>query len=301
MVLTLFCYLGLFAWNARTGYLDTIAERSGLEIVSHVLSPLVWVKDNIADTWNSYFALVDVAEENTRLRRELRRAEAAATLAAEDRAELTRLRDLLSLEAMKEYPGFGARVIAMRFGPQSVLKTMTVNKGFLDGAIAGTPVVSQNGVVGRVLRSAPSAATILLLTDPGFRLAVISQQSRTPGIAVGASSGQHLLEVTYVSQTANLAEGELLITAGVDGAFPKGIPVGIVTKVTPGTETLFKKVLATPVVNLDRVEEVVLLQHEGSGPPLIQRDSPEAGAPFMLPVPQGNATMGAPDSPEANN
>ena len=297
MVFAFFCYLGLFAWNARTGYLDTIAERSGLEIVGHVLSPLVWVRDGIADGWNHYFALVDVAEENSRLRHELRRAETAATLTAEERAELIRLRDLLKLEALKGYPGFGARVIAMRFGPLSALKTITVNKGFLDGAIAGTPVVAQNGVVGRVLRSAPNASTVLLLTDPGFRLAVISQQSRTPGIAVGSANGRHLLEVTYVSQTANLAEGEVLVTAGVDGAFPKGIPVGVVTKVTPGNETLFQKVQAVPAVNLDRgVEEVILLQHEGSGPPLIQRDSPEDDTPLLPPMPQGNATAGTADA-----
>ena len=290
MVFAFFCYLGLFAWNARTGYLDTIAERSGLEIVSHILSPIVWVKDGIADSWNHYFALVDVAEENSRLRHEMRRLEAAVVLTGEERAELLRLRGLLKLEALKEHPGFGARVIAMRFGPQAGLKTVTINKGFLDGAIAGTPVVTQNGVVGRVLRSAPSASTVLLLTDPGFRLAVVSQQSRTPGIVVGASSGQHLLEVTYVSQTATLAEGELLLTAGVDGAFPKGIPVGTVTKVTPGNETLFQKVLATPTVNLDRMEEVLLLQNEGSGPPLIQRDAPESGAPLLPPASQSNAT-----------
>ena len=277
----------------RTGYLDTIAERSGLEIVGHVLSPITWIKDSVAETWNHYFALVDVAEENSRLRHELRRAEAAAVLAAEEKAELLRLRRLLTLEALTEHSGFGARVIAMRFGPQSVLKTLTVNKGFLDGAIAGTPVVAYNGVVGRVLRSAPNASTVLLLTDPGFRLAVISQQSRTPGIAVGASSSDHLLEVTYVSQTANLQEGELLITSGVDGAFPKGVPVGIVTKVTPGAETLFQKVTAQPIVSLDRLEEVVLLQDYGGGPPLVQRDAPEQSAPFLPPVPHTNST-GAP-------
>jgi rod shape-determining protein MreC len=258
----------------RTGYLDTITERSGLEIVEHVLSPLTWIQDGIASVWQRYFALVDVAEENVRLRRELLRAEAAAVLAAEERAEIRRLRDLLQIKDLEERPGFGARVIAMRFGPQSALKTLTVNKGFADGAIAGTPVVSHSGVVGRVLRAAPGAATVLLLTDPGFRLAVISQKSRTPGIVMGTPLGLHQLEVAYVPQTASLEEGELLVTAGVDGVFPKGIPVGVVTRIAPGAESMFPTVQARPVADLDRLEEVILLLRQGDGPPLIRRDPP---------------------------
>jgi rod shape-determining protein MreC len=242
--------------------------------VSHVLSPLVWIKDGIVSVWAHYFALVEVAEENIRLRAELRRAEAAAILAAEERAEILRLRKLLQIQPLEEVPGFGARVIAMRFGPQAALKTLTVNKGFADGALAGTPVVCEAGVVGRVLRSAPNAATVLLLTDPGFRLAVVSQKSRTPGIAVGALRSRHQLEVTYVSQTANLEEGELLVTSGVDRAFPKGIPVGVVTKITPGAETLFPTVLARPAADLDSLEEVVMLRPRDEGPALIRRDDP---------------------------
>jgi len=159
-----------------------------------------------------------------------------------------------------------------------VLKTFTVNKGFLDGAIVGTPVVTQNGVVGRVLRTAPHASTVLMVTDPGFRLAVISQKSRTPGILTG-SAGSGRLEVAYIAQTAVLSVGEALITAGVDGSFPKGIPVGIVTQVTPSNETLFQRVHALPVVNLEALEEVLLLQGAGTAPPLLER--------LLSPVEQG--------------
>lgn len=306
-MVALFLYLGLFAWNARTGYLDTMAERTGLEIVGYILSPVVWVKDQCAAYWRRYIALIDVAEENTRLRTELRAAQATATLTVEERAELERLRTLLRLEALHERPGFAARVIAKRFGPQAVLKTFTVNKGFLDGAIVGTPVVSEAGVVGRILRTAPHAATVLMLTDPGFRLAVISQDSRTPGILTGSTGNQRRLEVAYVAQNAQIAPGELLITAGVDGGFPKGIPVGIVTQVTPGNEILFLQVHATPLVDLEHLEEVILLQEEGSGPPLLERlPDPVDPDPLLPPGSQlppqeaGNKPQGEPQSGAAN-
>ena len=287
LVFLLFCYLGLFTWNARTGYLDTIAERTGLEIVYYVLSPVIWLKDQAVGAWSDYIALVGVAEENARLREELRRAHFQLTLNVEERAELARLRDLLRLDALHEQPAFAARIIAKRFGPQAVLQTFTVNKGYLDGAIVGTPVVTHDGAVGRVLRAAPHASTVLMVTDPGFRLAVISQKSRTPGILTGSTgSGRHM-EVAYVSQTAEISVGETLITAGVDGRFPKGIPVGIVTLVSPGNEILFQQVHARPVVNLAALEEVLLLQGIGTAPPLLERlQSPVA--PERLPPPDGN-------------
>lgn len=259
--------------------------------MGYILSPVVWVKDQCTNAWKDYIALVGVAEENTRLREELRAAHGLANLTAEERAELERLRNLLRLDALYEQPAFAARVIAKRFGPQAVLKTFTVNKGYLDGAIAGTPVVTQEGVVGRVLRTAPHAATVLMVSDPGFRLAVISQKSRTPGILTGSSSPDRRLEVAYVSQTAQISVGETLVTAGVDGAFPKGIPVGVVSMVSPGNEILFQQVHAQPVVNLDLLEEVLLLQQTGSAPLLRKRlDKP---AEENSPIPYPNETNSA--------
>jgi rod shape-determining protein MreC len=257
----------LFTWNARTGYLDTVAERTGLEFMGYVLSPFIWIGDQCTDLWRRYIALIDIAEENALLRDELRRAHLAANHAAEEKAELERLRRLLQVEALRERPGFAARVIAKRFGPEAVLKTFTVNKGFLDGAVVGTPVVTEQGVVGRVLRAAPHAATVIMLTDPGCRLAVITRESRTPGILSGALDGR--LEVAYVSQTAQIAPGDILVTSGVDGAFPKGLPVGRVTQVMPGNETLFQQVQAQPLVDLNYLEEVVLLQQAEDGAPLL--------------------------------
>lgn len=263
--------MGLFTWNARTGQLDALAERTGLEFISYVLSPVAWVSDKAYDLWNRYIALIDVAEENAYLREELHKTRISAILNAEEKAELDRLRSLLQVDALNKRPGIAARVIAKRFGPKAVLKTFTVNKGYLDGAIVGTPVITDRGVVGRVLRTSPHAATVITLTDPGFRLAVISRESRTPGILSGTNGPEPKLEVAYVAQTAHISPGDTLITSGMDGSFPKGLPVGIVTNVSPGSETLFQQIQAHPLVDVDYIEEVILLQQENDGPPLLGR------------------------------
>jgi rod shape-determining protein MreC len=253
------------------------------------------VKDQCAAYWRDYLALIDVAEENERLRDDLRRARNYANLVAEDRAELERLRKLLQLEALHERPAFAARVIAWRFGPQAAHNTFTVNKGYLDGAIVGTPVVTNSGVVGRVLRAAPHAATVLMLTDPGFRLAVVSQQSRTPGIVTGSSGEARRLELAYVAQNAQIVPGEVLITSGLDGAFPKGVPVGIVTSVTPGNESLFLQVHAQPLIDHERLEEVLMLRRTGSGPPLLD-PLPDPSEMFPPQPPSENGQEPAPST-----
>ena len=265
----------------RTGYLDTLAERSGLEIVGLVLSPVDWVVDTCSETWSDYVALVGVAEENARLRAEALRLERALNDAVEDRSELARLRRLLDIKALQESPGFGARVVGGRMGPQAVLQTVIIDKGYADGALVGAPVVAPNGVVGRVIRTAPHVSTVLLLTDPDFRLAVVGSQSRTPGVLAGSHTDGTDLEVLFVAQNAGIAAGELLVTSGSDGVFPKGIPVGLVTSVQPGGETLFKVVHAQPLVPTDHLEEVVVLGPP-DGVPLMPKPVPS----FVGPLPQ---------------
>jgi len=266
--------------------MDAVAETTGLEVVGYVLSPFIWIGDKCSTLLDRYIALVSVAEENEQLREELRRTRHESAFNAEDKAELARLRRLLHLEALYQRPGVAARVIARRFGPQSALKTFTVDKGYLDGAVAGTPVVTELGVVGRILRASPHAATVIVLTDPGFRVAVITREGRTPGIVGGASGTEQKLDVTYVAQTAHISPGDTLITSGMDEIYPKGIPVGIVTKVMPGNETLFLQVQAKPLVDIDYLEEVILLRAVGDGQPVLALPPlPDAGAALDLTLP----------------
>lgn len=277
-----------------------MAERSGLEIVSYILSPVTWVQEQCSGIWRHYLYLVDVSEENDRLKEELDRAKALTNLTLEERSELARLRTLLRLEALTTNPAFGAHVIAKRFGPQAVLKTFTVDKGYVDGALVGTPVVTQAGVVGRILRTAPHAATVLMLTDASFKITVIGQDSRTPGVLGGSASGD-TLNVAYVPQNLPMQVGEVLITAGVDGLFPKGVPVGVVTEVALGNEILFQQVKAKPCVDLRRLEEVLLLKPQGSGPPLLERlPDPVEQGPALPPDAPSPLSL-APGAPLAQN
>ena len=291
IVLVFFGYLALYTWNSRTGFLDAFATNSGLEATRHILRPAVWVKETVSAHWREYLALVDVAGENARLREELRRAEQFLASVREDQAELARLRALAAFQTPEGWTPLGTRIVAGRFGPLAALESVMLDRGFATGAAPGTPLATHKGVVGQVLRASPHASTALLLTDPGFRVAVISQESRVPGVLAG--SGARLpLEVRYVAQNAQLKVGELLITSGLDSEFPKGIPVAKVLAVQPGDETLFQQVQAAPVVQLEEVEEALLLIPPQDMRPSRLRAYPPATNATNTTVVRHNATAG---------
>lgn len=223
-----------------------------------MLLPGTTLKNAISTQWNHYVALIDVAEENARLRDEASRTEHYLASVHEDLAELGRLRALLGIAAPDGWNTLGTRVIAGRFGPGSSLETLMIDRGFASGAAVGTPLATHKGLVGRVFRAAPHIATVLLITDQTFKVPVITSESRVPGVLVGGGP-RAWLEVRYVAPNASVSVGETLVTSGIEGSCPKGIPVARVVSVEPGTQTLFQHIQAEPFASLESVEEALLL------------------------------------------
>lgn len=256
--LLMVCFLALYTWDARTGHLSRFFSMSGLELTRHVLYPGVWLKDRATDFSDSYLALSDVAKENARLIEELGAARSALMRAQEEQHELARLRDLLDLPSVLPWEKTGSRVIAGKFGPQAALNSIMLNKGFLGGATPGAPVISASGLVGRVRHVSPNSSTVLLITDPSFRVSVIGQQSRVRGILSGAGENNPLL-VQYVAPNTNMLPGEFLICSGIDGIMPKGMPAARVSTVLYDKDALFPHITAEPLANLSKLEEVMVL------------------------------------------
>lgn len=269
----LILFLGMFTWNQRTRALDDFAGMLELEVTGTVLSFVHAVESGISETWDHYFDLVGVREENQRLKARLEELEARMMAAGEDLAELRRLRKLLELPVDEAWKPVGARVLAGRMGPNGLLDSITINRGYSTGGRPGTPVVTQLGLVGRVLRASPHSATVLLLTDPGSRIAVFSQEGRVSGILAGQGVHQHL-EVRFAQLGTPVSPGEVLVTSGLDGKYPKGIPVARVISAEPSNYNQFLTIKAQPLVDLRNLEEVLLLESTGivrpnlpSGPP----------------------------------
>jgi rod shape-determining protein MreC len=269
LILALFFYLGLFTWNLRTGVLDRLAGNTGLEFVGWVLKPGVWTYDQCVRLWERYIYLVGVEEENERLQERIQGMTLELSRYEEYAAETIRLRRLLKFSPPQMWTMEGARIISQKMGPGAVLKTVLLDKGWFSGVKVNTPVAVPEGVVGRVLKTSPSSATALLLTDPNSKIPVLGQVSRTTGILTGRGSGR-AMALNYVPLNDPLDVDETLITSGLAGIFPKGMPVARITSIERSKISLFQTVQAEPLVSLKDIEEVLLLlKHEARFPPAL--------------------------------
>ena len=278
----------MYTWNQRTRMLDDFAANVGLELTGAVLAPLRTLQDAAREIWQRYFDLVNVREENRRLKARLEDLEARLEACGEPLAELARLRQLVDLPKDPGWKPVGARVLAGRMGPNAVLASIVINRGYMTGGRPNTPVITNKGLVGRILRASPHTANALLLTDPGSRVAVAAQTSRALGILTGRGTDRPL-EVNFVRRDADIRQGDILITAGLDQKFPKGIPAARVVSVAPSDYTQFLAVEAEPLVDLHQLEEVVLL--EPTGVARLPEEPGDAPAEFVgPPAPQKTVT-----------
>lgn len=256
-------FLGVYTWNQRTGHWDRLCASLGLEFSGGVMRGIRAVETSVVGFWEEYVDLREVKHRNEALERRVQKLEQELASSAEDMAELARLRRLLNLDYPMAWPAVASRVLAQRMGPNAALDTVMLSSGYLSGAAAGTPVTSWQGVVGRVLKAGPGTSVVLLLTDTGSRVSVLTSEGRVQGILAGGGPG-HPLELRFVRQNAPVRVGEMLVTSGVDSVYPKGIPVARITAVSRGgssrSGSSLLEIQAEPLADFLHLEEVFLLQ-----------------------------------------
>jgi len=259
LVAGLFVYLSLYTWNLRSGHLTRLSTYSGLDSVGMVLRPGKSLGGMAEGFVERYVSLVGLKQQNETLETEVK-ALRLEIMTLRERAEATeRVEKLLAFSEPPEWRREGARVIAHRVGPTAILETILVDRGKTSGALEDTPVLSTEGVVGRIYRAGFTVSTVLLLIDPSSRVAVVGRDNRAAGIVYGMGADEKLM-VKYIGLTSTIAQGEILVSSGMDGVYPKGLPVARVTSVKREEGTLFMDVQAEPLVDILRLEEVLLLK-----------------------------------------
>jgi len=211
---------------------------------------------NAVDAVGSWYGfLVHTEQENKRLKEEVEHLRLDNSVLNELLLENERLR--ASLDFLKRQPPSAilVQVIGKDISPAS--STVTINKGSDSGIRKDMAVITSTGVVGKIQAVLPGTSKVLLLTDPGSTLAVRVQRNREEGLLEGKLVNCAL---KYVSYYADIQEGDLLVTSGLDGIYPKGLAVATVVKVTKREANAFQTVVADPAVRLSRLEEVLVLE-----------------------------------------
>lgn len=265
-LLPLALYLALYSFNQRTGLLDRLASVSGLEVVGWVTIPGDWAKETSYGLWRDYVALWGVRQENKELRQKNRDLRVRLMRLQSQAAEAERLRDLLEFSPPPGWNCTGARIVAERLTPSDTLQTVLLSKGSMHTVHSGMPGLTPSGLVGHVLKTSPHFSKLLLITDPNSKIPVIGSNNRTKAILKG-NGPRAELQLEYVTRNRPLSKGEIMVTSGLGGLFPKGIPVARVTAIDQPQNALFQEVHAEPVAHLGGQEEILLLRQSDRNPP----------------------------------
>lgn len=209
---------------------------------------------SITRVWRDYTELRRVRAENDELRRELAAAQVAAQ---EQRAMADRARGLGALLALRDRSNLttlAAEVIAGAAMPD--FQTITIDKGARDGLRGDMAVIAPAGVVGRVVVPSLRAAKVQLLIDRNAAAGALVERSRAQGVVVGAADRR--LQMEYVSEVADVVVGDLVVTSGIDGIYPKGYAIGRVETVERAGGA-YKRIVVKPAVDFSSIEEVLVV------------------------------------------
>ena len=208
---------------------------------------------SLHDAWKRYLFLVGLEDENRQLRREKALLSEQLNRYREGYLEGMRLQKLLALKDGFPYRTVAARVIDS--DRTSLFKTILINKGTSEGLRVGLPVLSDQGVVGRIIETSWHASRVLLMIDENSNIDALIQRSRAQGILQGAgASGCNL---KYISRVEEVQTGDVVLSSGLAGVFPKGLLLGVVTGVSRREGGLFQKIDVAPAVDFGKLEEVM--------------------------------------------
>ena len=240
---------------AVSGYLTPLAQL--------VLSPVVGAQTWLSERFLAVQSLLSTPREVTELMQ--RNAELEAEVSSletqiiELQQQLTEYQILSSLldfaRAYPEYEYVGASVIGR--DPSPFLQYVIINRGSDDGLRRGMPVVTQQGLVGRISRVTAAAANVQLITDPATSINVRLQPSRERAVLLGSITGDLILD--YIPQEANVNPGDLVLTSGFGGNYPPNILIGQVTGVRSQDFDLFQSGSVQPVVDFEQLEIVLVV------------------------------------------
>jgi rod shape-determining protein MreC len=203
----------------------------------------------VRDIWRHYFFVVNIAKENETYQKELNKAFEDNIQLKELKLSNSRLRNLLNFEKTITDRVLSAEVIGK--DPSPWFKTVLIDKGKNDGVETGMAVVVPKGIAGQVTDVSSNYSKVLLIIDHNSAVDALVQNDRARGIIKGGSEGQ--CSFKYVLRKHDIESGDIVVSSGLDGVFPKGLAVGYVSKVIKPKSGIFQEVTVTPYVDFEKL------------------------------------------------
>lgn len=278
-------FLYIFSLNFRTPNRMDYLQRSVVETVSPPVQFFGRIASFVENFFKDYVVLKDLRRENEELKREVSQLESKITTYHEAYVENLRLRRLLDFKSSLKVETVAAQVIMHDL--TGWFQTLMIDKGFKDGVAPDMPVVNDEGVIGRILDVSDRHCRVLLITDPGSSVDAVVQRNRVRGILAGKDANGCMLK--YVRGNLDIQTGDLVISSGKDGIYPKGLRLGVIQAAYKDPVDLFQKIEVKPLVRLSALEEVLIIKKGGAGLDIEAADTPQPPPQPQAPQPQPKA------------
>ena len=260
------------------------------ELGSYIASPFVGLSNVVTNLTSDQQTLLELREENERLRTRNVELEEAAQ-------DTQRLQELLDLKSSYNLESKAARIISG--SSDSWSRSVTIDKGEDSGLTVNMPVTCSVGVIGQIIDTSATTSTVRLITDESSSVAAMVQSSRAHGMLQGSVSGELKLEL--VSCDLDVSVGDVVVTSGLGGVFPKGLPLGMVKSVEASEGALYYTIVVEPFAHSNNLEEVLVItslseEQTATSEDIAEADAQEMGtyvSPESDDEPDGEADDGA--------
>jgi rod shape-determining protein MreC len=237
--------------------------RSVLQTIGQPISAVVFLpiealttlEQSVIGLWQEYVALRHVREDNRQLRRDLDGLQRQNSDLRESAVAAQRLGSLLEFKEQFVPHTVAARVVGR--DSTNWYSSVILNKGDRDGIQPEMGVMTSAGIVGRVVKTGPFSSIVLLVTDPHNAITGIIQRSRDEGIVEGTFQGR--ARIKYLPLLASIRVGDIVVTSGLTGGFPRGIVIGTVLTMQKEEGELFQSAEIAPQADLSKLEEVLII------------------------------------------
>jgi rod shape-determining protein MreC len=233
-------------------------EQVAVEITSPFQKGIRHIVGIAEGIWLNYFYLTDLRGENRRLKDRIDTLAMQNSRYRELLATHDRLQELLQFKQAIDRPALAAQVIGR--DPTGWFKSIIIDKGRRVGVKQDMPVVNASGAVGRIVSVSANYAKVLLIIDQNSAVDCLVQRSRDRGMVKGLS--HDICKVDYMVQFDDVVAGDIIVTSGLGGVFPKGLLVGVVIGVDEVYGEMFKDIQIRPAVDFSKLEEVLVILKE---------------------------------------
>ena len=265
VLVSIFCVI-FFA--ARGRFQVPVTSRAVLLVLSPFQQAVSWAGDQVSGLTRNIWDIVTVYEQNKMLRNEVGQLRVQNLEASEALAENERLRALIGYkQTMTQFDLVAARVIGRESATWS--RMIVINRGRKDGVDADMAVVTEKGLVGHVVEAGWNTSKVQLILDPRSSVGTIVQraESRVAGIVQGDLDNPMMPQMVNIPKNADVVEGDVIVTSGFGGIYPKGIVVGLVSSLQNDSGGLLKVGLLEPAVDFQKLEDVMVITVSREAPP----------------------------------